>query len=96
MYKILLAGCCLLGSISVCVADSLPPYVQVEVDNINLQINQLKAQSAQLTKELQATSNANSDPNASFNKEQIQSQLDRINTQITYLEKQRDALQSHP
>ncbi len=65
---------------------NLPSYVQVQVDNINMQISQLKTQRDQMMHELQASDAS------SIEHQQLQAQIDRLNNQISMLEKQVDAL----
>ncbi len=65
---------------------NLPSYIQVQVDNLNLQISQLKAERDQMMKQIQAT-----DP-TSMEHQQLQAQIERLNNQISMLEKQADSL----
>jgi hypothetical protein len=93
MYTLMLAGCLILGSMSLYSADALPGYIQVEVDNLTQQIAELKIQRDQTTTQLNAIPADNTDPNISFTKEQLQTQLNRLNSQISYLENQKQILQ---
>lgn len=93
MYTLMLAGCLILGSISLHAADALPGYIQVEVDNFTQQIAALKIQRDQAAKQLNAIPADNTDPNISFTKEQLQTELNRLDAQIANLEKQKELLQ---
>ena len=93
MYKMMLAGCLILGSISLHSADALPGYIQVEVDNFTQQIAELKIQRDQASKQLQAIPADNNNPNILFTKEQLQTELNRLDAQIANLEKQKELLQ---
>ena len=77
------------ASISVALADAPPPYVQVQIDNFTQQIAQLQAQKDLLVRDLNAIQGSSDDANVQFRKQQIQTQIDQVNRQITFLEQQK-------
>ncbi len=93
MYKIFILFCLALGPGAVCYANTVPPYVQAQVDNLNQEITQLKGQRDQLTAQMQAIQDNSDNPNASFQKQGLQAQIDRLNSQIDMVQRQVEALQ---
>jgi len=86
MKAYILATALVFSGVSVIHADQLPGYVQVQVDNLNLQISQLKTQREQMLRDLRSA-----EPN-SMHQQQLQAQIERLNDQIAMLEKQVQAL----
>ena len=93
MYKYILATCLSLGCMSVSFADQLPSYKQVQVDNFNQQIAQLKTQEEQMRQQMNALEAQNTDPNVSFKIQQLQAQITQIERQMANLQKQKEAIQ---
>ncbi|MBS0637767.1 MAG: hypothetical protein JSS12_09665 [Verrucomicrobia bacterium] len=89
MKKFILSICILVGSVAC--ADNVPPYIQVQVDNINQQITQLKTQRDEMTAKMNTMKQ---DPNANrtFAQQETQTQVDNVNKHIEQLERQKAAL----
>lgn len=76
---------------TIATVDAVPPYVQVQVDNLDQQIAQLKSQRDDMQarmKSMQQDTNVN----RSFAQQETQTQIDNINKHIEQLERQKTAL----
>ncbi len=93
MYKYIFTICLSLGCMSVSFADQLPSYKQVQVDNFNQQIAQLKTQQEQMRQQMNSLEAQNTDPNVSFKIQQLQAQITQIDKQIANLQKQKEGVQ---
>ena len=93
MKIIILATALFLATCGTSFADDLPPYVQVQVNNLNQEISQLQAQRDALVKQKESLQGSENDQNVSIAKEQLQAQIDRLNSQIQFVQQQIESLQ---
>ncbi len=92
MNKFILSSIFALGTMSAGFSAEMPAYVQVQIQNIDQQVSELQTQKKQYESQLQSLATQKS-PEVSFKKDQLQSMLNRTNTQISTLQKEKTKLQ---